>query len=341
MLKLDSDYMEGCHPNILEKLAEINFEKNAGYGTDGYSKSAKEKILKACGLENGDVYFISGGTQANMTIISSILKPYESVVAVESGHISTHEAGAIEATGHKVSTISGVDGKMEAKNLSKFLKDFNDDENNEHTVFPKLVYISMPTEFGTIYSKRELEEIYNVCQKYNVYLMVDGARLGYGLVCDECDMDISFLANSCDIFYIGGTKVGALFGEAIVMKEKDFIPHFKTMIKQRGALLAKGWLLGLQFDVLFSDNLYFKIAENAIDKAKKLKKIFIEKGYKLYINSPTNQIFVIIENEKIKKLRENVSFSFWEKYDGKSSIVRFVTSWATKDEEIEKLEKYL
>lgn len=341
MLYFDCDYMEGCCPEILKKLSEINMDKNTGYGMDKYCKSAEEKILKKCGLDNGEVYFMTGGTQTNSTVISALLKNYEGVIAADSGHINTHEAGAIENSGHKVITIKTKEGKIVPEDLKKYLECFHGDENNEHMVYPGMVYISFPTEYGTLYSADELSEIHNICLEYRIPLYVDGARLGYGIMAGENDVSLEYLAHNCDIFYIGGTKVGAMFGEAVVIPNKGLIPHFFTMIKQKGALLAKGWLLGVQFDTLFTDDLYFKIAENAILRANEIKRIFAEKGYRFYINSPTNQIFIIMEDEKIRELKNNVSFGFWEKHDERSTVVRFATSWATAKEDVEKLKKFL
>lgn len=341
MLYFDCDYMEGCCPEILKKLEEINMEKNTGYGTDNYCKSACDKILKKCGIDEGEVYFMTGGTQTNSTVISALLKNYEGVIAADSGHINTHEAGAIENSGHKVITIKNNEGKIMPCDLRKYLENFHCDENNEHMVYPGMVYISFPTEYGTLYSANELNEIYNICVEYGIFLYVDGARLGYGIMAKENDVTLEYLAHNCHIFYIGGTKVGAMLGEAVVIPNKGLIPRFFTAIKQKGALLAKGWILGVQFDTLFTDDLYFKIAENAVLRANEIKRIFEEKGYRFYINSPTNQIFVIMDDEKIKELKNNVSFSFWEKYDEKSTVVRFASSWATSKEDVERLEKFL
>ena len=337
MIHFDSDYMEGCHPNILTRLKEINYEKNTGYGTDVYSNSAKCKILKSCGLDNGEVYFLVGGTQTNTTVISSVLKNYEGVISPSSGHISIHEAGAIEFSGHKVIELPSVNGKLSADVLENYLDKFHNDGNREHMVYPAMVYISFPTEYGTLYTSDELSAIYSICKFYNIPLFVDGARLGYGIMAENNNVSLEFLAHNCDIFYIGGTKVGAMFGEAVVLTKRGMIPHFFTMIKQQGALLAKGFITGIQFDTLFTDNLYFKIAKNAITQANKIKSALVSKGYKLYIDSPTNQIFVILNNNKLNELSKNISFSFWEKYDDNSTVVRFATSWATSDEDTEKL----
>ena len=337
MLYFNSDYMEGAYPAILEKLFKINFEKNTGYGEDKYSKSAEEKIKKICGCENARVKFLVGGTQTNAVVIGSILRTYEGVIAADTGHISVHEAGAIELGGHKVITLPNKYGKLMAEEIERYMNTFNGDETNTHMVYPAMVYISHPTEYGTIYTKKELMDIRNVCDKNNMLLYIDGARLGYGIGAENTDVTIKDIANISDVFYIGGTKAGALFGEAVVVTNPNILPHFFTVIKQHGALLAKGWLLGVQFDALFTDNAYFEITKKAVKLACKLKKAFIEKGYKMYIDSPTNQQFVVLENSKMAELSKEVSFSFGEKYDENNTVVRFATSWATTDEDIEKL----
>lgn len=336
ILHFESDYMEGCAPEILARLSEINLEKNPGYGTDSYCKSAAEKIKTACKCPEAEVYFLEGGTQTNATVIASVLKPWQGVVALDTGHISVHEAGAIEATGHKVMTISGTDGKMSAASLEDYLLTFKKDGNNAHMVEPGLVYISYPTEYGSLYSKEELKCIHNVCTKYKVPLYLDGARMAYGLAAQP-DVKLSDIAKFCDIFYIGGTKCGALFGEAVVCTNPELIPHFFTLIKQHGALMAKGWLLGVQFDVLFTDGLYYRLGENAIAMAEYMKKLMKEKGVRFYNNSITNQQFFVMENEKLKKLSKKVVYSFWEKFDDTHSVIRFATSWATTKEDVEKL----
>ena len=337
MLYFNSDYMEGAHPAILEKLSEINFEKNTGYGEDKYSKSAEEKIKKICGCEYAAVKFLVGGTQANAVVISGVLRSYQGVIAADTGHISVHEAGAIELGGHKVIALPNKEGKLMAKTIESYMDTFNGDETKSHMVQPAMVYISYPTEYGTIYSKKELLDIRNVCDNNNLILYIDGARLGYGLGAENTDVTIKDIAKLSDVFYIGGTKAGALFGEAVVVTNPDIIPHFFTVIKQHGALLAKGWLLGVQFDCLFTDNIYFEITKNAVMLADKLKKAFIAKGYKMYINSPTNQQFVVLENSKMAELSKEVSFSFWEKYDDSHTVVRFATSWATSCYDVDKL----
>lgn len=337
MLHFTNDYSEGAHEKILQRLLDINREKLPGYGSDRYCASAKQKIREACACPQADIYFLAGGTQTNMTVIDAMLKPYEGVVAAVTGHISSHEAGAVEFTGHKVLEIGHDCGKLSANALKKYLRDFYEDENHEHMVFPGMVYLSHPTEYGTLYTKKELEELSSVCRDYKIPLYLDGARLGYGLVGRGTDVRLEDIAKYCDVFYIGGTKVGALCGEAVVFTKQNTPAHFMTHIKQHGALLAKGWLLGIQFDVLFTDHLYLKISENAIRTAEILKKAFREKGYTFYLDSPTNQIFMILENEKMKKLQEKVAFSFWEKADEEHTVVRFATSWATEEADVRKL----
>lgn len=337
MISFESDYIEGAHPKVLERLVQTNMEQLSGYGDDKYTASAKEKIKKACNCPEAKVSFITGGTQTNQLVISTVLKPYEGVVAAQSGHVSTHEAGAIEYTGSKVLTIPGHNGKMDACELKNYLSDFYNDGNHEHMVFPGMVYISFPTEYGTIYSKKELTEIYSVTREYKIPLYIDGARLGYGLKSKECDMTLPEFASLCDIFYIGGTKVGALCGEAVVFTKGDEPQHFVNLTKKHGALLAKGRLNGIQFDALFTDDLYFEISEHAIEMAELVKNAFKSKGYKFLIDSPTNQQFIVLENKKMQELSAHVKFCFWEKIDENHTAVRFATSWATKKENVEKL----
>lgn len=316
-------------------------EQQKGYGADKICESAKEKIREACECEEAQIYFLVGGTQTNSIMISTMLRRCEGVVAAQTGHVSLHEAGAIEYTGHKVLELPGHDGKIDAGELLELLKTFWEDGNHEHMVFPGMVYISHPTEYGTLYSLKELKKISEVCREYDIPLYMDGARLGYGLMSADTDVTLPDIARYCDAFYIGGTKVGALFGEAVVFTKKNMPKNFMTMVKQQGGLLAKGWLLGLQFDTLFTDNLYYEISKNAIDMAQLLKEGFRKKGYKFFIDSPTNQQFVIMENEVMERLKNKVALSFWEKYDEKHTIVRFATSWATKREDIEELYKLL
>lgn len=333
----DSDYMEGAHPRILERLLATNLEKTPGYGTDDYCVSAKSKIRSACECPEAEVHFLVGGTQANATVIDAILANYQGVIAADTGHIAVHEAGAIEASGHKVITIPHQDGKVSAEKVKDYLTRFYADGTYTHMVMPGMVYISHPTEYGTLYSAEELSELYEVCQEYQLPLFVDGARLGYGLMATNTDVTLPFLAKHCDVFYIGGTKVGALFGEAVVCTKPGLLKQFVTITKQHGALMAKGRLLGIQFDTLFTQDLYFNIARHAILMAEKLKEAFLNKGYPLFIDSPTNQQFVVLENEKMKELSEKVTFSVWEPVDENHTAVRFATSWATKEEDIDSL----
>ncbi len=340
-LSFESDYRTGAHPEILKRLTETNFESLDAYGTDIYTGSAKQKIKNACKCDDLEVFFLSGGTQTNLTVISSLLKSYEGVIAADTGHISIHEAGAIEYHGHKVLLLGHRDGKIEAEHLDRYINDFYSDENHEHMVFPGMVYISHPTENGTLYSKKELEDISAVCRRHNIYLYMDGARLGYGLMSRGTDVTLPDIANLCDAFYIGGTKVGALCGEALVFRKSVMPKHFMTIIKQHGALLAKGRLNGIQFDTLFTDDLYFKISKNAIDTAEMLKEVLREKGFRFAWESPTNQQFVILENEYMKSISDKVGFSFWAKYDDNHTVVRFATCWSTTAEDVEKLREIL
>ncbi len=332
-----SDYMEGACPEILEALAKTNLEKTPGYGTDAYCDAAREKIRAACGCPGAEVHFLVGGTQTNATVIDSLLKSYQGVIAAETGHISVHESGAIELGGHKVLTLPQKCGKLSAADIKARLKAYEDDENRDHTVMPGMVYISHPTEYGTLYTLKELEEIAEVCRIYGIYLYVDGARLAYALACPENDVTLADLARLTDAFYIGGTKCGALFGEAVVFPKAGLVPHFLSIIKQHGAMLAKGRLLGVQFGTLFADGLYEKLGENGIRNAARLRSALKEKHIPLLIDSPTNQIFPVLSDEAIKKLSQNVNFEFWEKVDAEHSVIRFVTSWATADAAVEAL----
>ena len=336
-----SDYMEGAHPAIMQKLVETNLEKTVGYGLDPYTESAKEKIRTACNAPDADIYLLVGGTQTNATVIDALLKSYQGVVAAETGHIATHESGAIEFGGHKVLTLPQKDGKIRAAQIEKMVKDFYDDANYEHMVIPGMVYISQPTEYGTLYSKEELTEISKVCRANHLPLYVDGARLAYALASPENDVTLSDLAELCDAFYMGGTKCGALFGEAVVSPQKGLIPHFFTIIKQHGALLAKGRIAGIQFDELFTDRLYERIGKPAIDAAEQIKEALKKFGYKLALDTPTNQIFCIVSNEVMKKIAQDVEFGFWEKYDETHSVIRFATSWATTMEDTQKFIRLL
>lgn len=332
-----NDYGEGCHPKVLEKLAETNLEHLAGYGSDKYCESAKEKIRKACDCPEADIWFISGGTQTNAIVISALLKSYEGVVSAVTGHINGHEAGAVEHLGRKVLPLPQHEGKLDAGELKEMLRTFYGDANHEHMVFPGMVYISHPTEYGTLYTKEELTAVSDVCREYDIPLFMDGARMGYGLMSYQTDVTLADIAKLCDVFYIGGTKVGALCGEAVVFTKGNMPRHFLPIVKQNGALLAKGRLMGVQFDTLFTDNLYFDISRHAIDMAEELKKVFAQKDYRFFIDSPTNQQFIVLENEKMQALSKHVDFSFWEKLDDDHTVVRFAASWATKKEDIDKL----
>lgn len=340
MLSFVNDYCEGAHPLILQKLTEINLEKQTGYGLDKYCKSAEEKIRNACGCPNADVRFLTGGTQTNLIAIDTMTEPYEGVIAAETGHVAVHEAGAIEYTGHKVLSLPSHDGKILASELKAYLARFFADDNFEHMVIPGIVYISLPTELGTLYSKGELADIHDVCTEYGIPLYVDGARLGTALAADPC-LSLADIAANCEAFYIGGTKCGALFGEALVFTKGNLPRRFVTRIKQHGALLAKGWVVGIQYDVLFTDGLYEKLGRNAMDTAAVIKKALEDKGYKFYIDSPTNQIFVVMENTAMKALAEKVNFSFWENLDENHTVIRFVTSWATSMDDAKALAELL
>lgn len=337
MVSLDCDYNNGCHPAILRRLAETNDKKSKTYGYDEWTESAKAKIQEACDDPDAQIRFLVGGTQTNATVIDSLLQSYEGVVAVQTAHINSHEAGAIEFTEHKVITIPGHDGKMDPKELEQYMNEFLDDANSEHSVYPGMVYITFPTELGTLYTKDELTELYELCQKYHLPLYIDGARLGYGLMSPENDITLPYLAHHCDVFYIGGTKVGALCGEAVVFTHNNAHPHFFNIVKQHGALMAKGRVVGLQFETLFTDNLYFEISKHAIDMAMQVKQIFKEAGYPFLVDSPTNQQFVILPNEELPRLSQNILFETWGKVDPTHTACRFVTSWATTKEEIEEL----
>lgn len=335
MLSFESDYVEGAHERILQRLMETNFEQLSGYGQDFYCQRAKDKIREACECPDAKIFFLVGGTQTNTVAIDAFLKSYEGVVAAKTGHVSTHEAGAIEYHGHKVLELPEHQGKIRGNELKALLESFWQDENHEHMVFPGMVYISHPTEYGTLYSREELEELSHICRSYEIPLYLDGARLGYGLMSQDTDVTLPMIAEYCDAFYIGGTKVGALCGEALVFTKNNMPGHFLAIVKQHGALLAKGRLLGIQFDTLFTDGLYFEIGRHAIEMAELLKKGLIEKGYTLYLKSPTNQQFVLLDNEKYQALQKEVAMGFWEKPDRDHTVVRLATSWATKRESVE------
>lgn len=337
VLAFQSDYMEGAHPALIKKLVETNLLHSSGYGQDDFSEEARTLIRKACNAPNAEVQFLVGGTQTNATVIDCVLKNWQGVLCADSGHIAVHEAGAVEFTGHKILPLKSENGKISAQQIESYLADFYNDENCSHMVEGGMVYISQPTEFGTLYSKKELTEISKVCRAYKIPLYVDGARLAYSLGSSENDVLLTDLAQLCDAFYIGGTKCGALFGEAVVLPNPELIPHFTTQIKQHGALLAKGRIAGIQFAELFKNNLYFEIGKSADIFAARIQDELTDAGFKLYFKSPTNQIFFIIENSKLEKLSQKVMYSFIEKYDATHSVIRFCTSWATTKEDVEKL----
>ena len=330
------DYCEGAHPLILEALAKTNMIQEQGYGEDAFCRSARERIRADSGCPEAGIYFLVCGTQANSTIIDAMLRGYEGVIAAQTGHIAVHEAGAVEFSGHKVLTLPQHAGKIDPAELEDWLRGFHADETWPHMVFPGMVYISFPTEYGTIYSKEELSRIFGICRQYGIPLFIDGARLGYGLASPACDLTLPELAQLCDVFYIGGTKVGALCGEVVVFPRGNVPPHFFTTVKQHGALLAKGRLLGVQFDTLFTDDLYFRISRNAIDMAMRVKELF--KG-RLYIDSPTNQQFPILTADELKSLDGKFLYEIWEKLPDGRFVTRFATSWATTEEQVALLEQ--
>lgn len=338
----ESDYNNGCLPEILRRLSETNDEKSSGYGFDPYTERAKDRIRKACEMTEAEVHFLVGGTQTNATAIDSLLQGYEGVLSVDTGHINVHESGAVEAFGHKVLVLPGIaGGKMAASQIDDYMRKFLADETYPHMVQPGMVYITLPTELGALYSRKELADIYTVCQQYGLRLYVDGARLGYGLMAEGNDIDLPFLAHHCDAFYIGGTKVGALLGEALIYTNTRAPKYIFTIIKRHGALLAKGRVLGLQFDTLFTDDLYFRVSRHAIDMAQALRKVFAKHGLSLGIDSPTNQQFVILSKEQKQRLAEEIAFEIWEPLSDDRLLCRFVTCWATTEADIVALDEAL
>lgn len=337
LLPFQSDYMEGAHPSIIKKLSETNLFHTVGYGSDEFSEEARTLIRKACGAPDAEIQFLVGGTQTNAVVIDCILKKWQGVIAADSGHVAVHEAGAIEFTGHKVLPIKGEDGKLKAAAVDSYISDLYKDANWTHMVEPGMVYVSQPTELGTMYSKKELSELSEVCRRRNIPLFVDGARLAYALGSDENDISLEDLARLSDVFYIGGTKCGALFGEAVVLPNPSLIPHFVTQIKQHGALLAKGRISGIQFAELFKNSLYLELGKTADAFAQKIQDALVRAGYQLYFKSPTNQVFFIIENEKLKSLGEKILYGFLEKYDENRTVIRFCTSWATTQNDVDAL----
>jgi len=341
MYRFDSDYMEGCHPSILKRMEETNFDQAAGYGNDCWCDNAKRMIREFCGNPDADIHFLVGGTQVNAAVITALLKPYQGVLSSDCGHINVHETGAVEHNGHKVLALPSNNGKITAAQLDKAIKEHWSLGNREHVVMPGMVYLTFPTEYGTIYSRAELRDIYAVCKKADLPLYIDGARLGYGLAGVGCDIDIRDLSTLCDAFTIGGTKQGAMMGEALVFNNVALSKDFRYAIKMSGAMLAKGRFLGIQFETLMQDDLYMKLSRSAVKKAQRIKDAFVSKGYTMLMESPTNQQFPVISNEIIRELREKFSFEIWENVDSEHTAVRFCTSWATTEEATEELINYI
>ena len=337
MIYFTSDYTEGCHPRILDRMVRTNFEQTSGYGTDYHCRNAARYILSECGRENAQVHFLVGGTQTNLTLIATALRPHQGAVCAESGHIHVHETGAVEATGHKCLTLPSPDGKINASQIRELVRLHRVDESMEHTVQPKLVYISNPTEYGTIYSLAELEALHAVCQKLGLYLFVDGARLGYGLQCRSSDVTMADLARLCDAFYIGGTKVGALFGEALVITDPTLGEDFRYIMKQHGGMLAKGRLLGIQFEVLFEDGLYYRISDHALSMADRILDKLSSLGVPMVPDSPTNQIFPVVSDAVLEQLRREFALTYMDRVDENTSRIRICTSWATREEDVQAL----
>lgn len=337
MYYFNNDYSEGAHPRILQRLAETNLVQTYGYGMDEYCRHAAELIKQQCQTPDASVHFLVGGTQTNMTVVDFLLKPYEGPLCADSGHINVHETGAVESLGHKVLTLTPADGKISAKQVEEAVQAHANSPTMEHTVRPGMVYISQPTEIGTLYSLQELTDLYEVCQRYHLPLFVDGARLGYGLMSDENDVTLPDLAKRCDVFYIGGTKVGLLFGEALVFTNPSLCENFRYAIKQKGGMLAKGRLLGVQFEEAFKDGLYYEMGRHGIEMAMQIKKAALDKGYPLFAKSPTNQQFFILPDEKLQQLSSNFVFEDMGRVDETHTAVRICTSWATTQEAVDAL----
>lgn len=334
MIKFDCDYLEGVHPQILDVLVKTNMEQTVGYGMDEYCSKAREVIKKACNAPDSDVHFLVGGTQTNATVISAALRPYEGVICADTGHINVHESGAIEATGHKVLALPSKSGKVSPEALEKYCEECRNDPCYEHIVQPGMLYISQTTESGMLYTKDELVALKKVCDKYSLYFFLDGARLIYSLASKNTDLTLEDIAQYCDVFYIGGTKAGLLFGEAVVITNNNLKKDFRNMMKRSGAMLAKGRLLGIQFYELFKDDLYLEISAYALEKAQEIRDIFKQAGFDFLYDSFTNQQFPIMEDEQIEKLKEKFSFEHWSRVDENRCAVRFCSSWATKPEYI-------
>ncbi|MEG0766655.1 MAG: beta-eliminating lyase-related protein [Clostridia bacterium] len=337
MIRFECDYAEGAHPRILAKMAQTNGEQTPGYGEDAHCACARAQIQALCENPAADVHFLVGGTQANLTVIAAALRPWQGVIAAETGHINVHESGAIEATGHKVLTVPGVEGKVTAAQVRALCMAHWQDTSHEHMVQPGMVYVSHPTEIGTLYTKAELTALSDACKACGLTLYLDGARLGYGLAADGADLTIADIARLCDVFYIGGTKVGALFGEAVVILQPTLKQDFRYLIKQRGGMLAKGRLLGIQFETLLQDGLYFEISARAVQLAMQIRHACEGKGYPFLVDSHTNQQFPILPNAEIQKLSKKYSFSIWQAMDAEHTAIRLCTSWATQAAHVEAL----
>ncbi len=341
MIRFDTDYLCGAHPEVLQRLVETNTELTAGYGSDAHTQRAAALIREACDAPDARVYFLVGGTQTNATVIDGLLAHHEGVMAAENGHINVHETGAIEASGHKVLVLPTYEGKVSAAAVSEYVESFYADDTYEHMVAPGMLYISFPTEYGTMYSLSELEALSAVCHRHNIPLYVDGARLGYGLAASQGTITLPDLARLCDVFYIGGTKMGTLFGEAVVVTNPALLKHFVPLMKQHGGLLAKGRLLGVQFEALFEQGLFERIGAQAVRLALRIQQAFRDRGYAVVIDSPTNQQFFRLPNEVIDRLSAHVGFELWGPRGAEESVVRFVTGWHTTDEDVDKLINYL
>ena len=336
MIRFECDYNNGCCDKVLKAIVDTNDDRTPGYGNDIYCSEAADFIRKLCKNDDAAVHFISGGTQTNTIVITSILKPYQGVISADTGHINVHETGAIEARGHKVLALKNTNGKISAEQVEEYCKSHYADESFEHIVQPGMVYISNPTEIGTLYTKAELTALRRVCDKYDMPLFMDGARLGYGIMADSNDLTLDFIADVCDVFYIGGTKVGALFGEAVVITNDAIKKDFRYCIKQHGAMFAKGRLLGIQFKALLEDGAYFDISERANKYAYMIRDAFKSKGFDFVVESPTNQQFPILDNKSLEALKEKYTFATWGPV-GDKTAVRFCTSWATPEEDVKAL----
>lgn len=341
MVSFECDYTTGCHPKILERYIETNLDQQPGYGKDKFTIHAEELIKDACKSHGSEVHFIASGTQANKVAIAALLEDYEGIIALSTGHVSVHEAGAIEDSGHKVIELQESDGKITAEQIDQYVTDFYKDGSWQQMVIPGLVYITLPTEFGTLYTLSELTDISNVCKKHKMRLFVDGARLSFALASDECDIALPDLAKLCDCFTIGSTKSGAMLGEALVFREGSVPKNFVTTRRKHGALLAKGRVIGVSFETLFNDDLYTEIGKNVLHQAKKLKEVLHKNNCEFYLESPTNQQFIILENSKFEALNREVAVTNWDKFDEERRVVRLVTSWSTTDEDLDILDHAL